>query len=783
MDEMIFYFKADGDKLTLLNIKNTAYTGNINTYGCEFEFTEEWNELSKFMAVMVKDKCYVLGITDNYCILPYEAVTESGTIQIGVYGTNGSEDDFKRISTNWESISVGEGTYKEDTSAPQIPEPDVWETLLNRNIPQIGENGNWYIWEIKDGKYIDSGKPSAGKQGDKGERGPQGEPGYTPVKGVDYFTPEDIASLGLEEKEEKSNKTDTLSDEESYGEAYPTADAVMFYVQGKDMAVREQMLAIEYEKLPEKEDKSNKVTQLSNSATDEQYPSAAAVYEHGLLIQNGVLSYTDSRIAEAESDIDDINNDMVSVKDDLRMVKGIAEGTNIAKAFDTYADFIAWADMAPDASFFQSMAITNYYMPIGNNIMIKTLNVPDLWVMEYAPDNTPLCEDITQEAQTAGMTLDEYIVYLLKEQGYFETKWLKLAQLETQKVDLTEYYTKEQSDERYLLQKGREKSGKSISITGAVPGTGLINYSIWGKCLQETQPVKDSPQEVLCVGDLVTESSDENYGKYKIAYTYNGAEYSIYLEEPLRGIVSYGYGGNSSNYRYILDYIDFKSQKVIRNVKEETIAEVSSIPEQGNIIYITAGLSDFYVRTVKGYSDMTTEHPGGVSNIGDVLSNCVQRLVRSGGSYVQSDSYVMAVEGYNNIYYYWDLNVLGFRVEEGTESDYLLKTPGASPAYYNVYDGETKLTSFSQIRQRIGEIYDGKDFKIYYPLKTPAEESIEIPEITVPGGGEVSLTVNTQTEPEKVGAEYYADISQEIKEMEEKIEELTKAVLSNGGNI
>lgn len=433
-----------------------------------------------------------------------------------------------------------------------------------------------------------------------------------------------------DEKEDKSNKVEKLLDEESYGEAYPTADAVMFYVQNKDIAVGERISKIEYEKLPEKENISNKVTEISSSSTDEQYPSAKAV-----------------------------------------------------------TDYVE-------------------------------------------------------------RTLDDYSAY---------------------------------SDERYLLQKGREKSGKSISITGAVPGLDVINYSIWGKCVQETQPTKENPQEVLCVGDLVTDSSDINYGKYKISYTYNAEEYALYLEEPLRGIVSYGYGGNSSNYRYILDYIDFKSQKVIRNVKEEVITDISSIPEQGNIIYITAGLSDFYVRTVKGYSDMTTEHPGGVSNIGDVMSNCVQRVVRSGGSYVQSDSYVMAVDGYNNIYYYWDLNVLGFRVEEGTESDYLLKTSGASPAYYNVYDGETKLTAFAQIRSKIGEIYDGEDFKIYYPLKSASEESIETAEITVPAGGEVTLTVNTQTEPEKVSIEYYADITVTIKELEEKIEELTKAILSNGGNI
>lgn len=38
-------------------------------------------------------------------------------------------------------------------------------------------------------------------QGPPGEQGPQGEPGYTPVKGVDYFTQEDIQALNFADKE------------------------------------------------------------------------------------------------------------------------------------------------------------------------------------------------------------------------------------------------------------------------------------------------------------------------------------------------------------------------------------------------------------------------------------------------------------------------------------------------------------------------------------------------------------------------------------------------------
>lgn len=53
----------------------------------------------------------------------------------------------------------------------------------NGITPTIGENGNWFLGET------DTGKPS------RGATGPKGETGATPVKGTDYFTAEDKAEL------------------------------------------------------------------------------------------------------------------------------------------------------------------------------------------------------------------------------------------------------------------------------------------------------------------------------------------------------------------------------------------------------------------------------------------------------------------------------------------------------------------------------------------------------------------------------------------------------------
>lgn len=56
-------------------------------------------------------------------------------------------------------------------------------------MPSIGENGNWYGWDAAAGAYVDTGKPSKGKDG---------EDGISPQKGVDYFDGEDGISPVVE---------------------------------------------------------------------------------------------------------------------------------------------------------------------------------------------------------------------------------------------------------------------------------------------------------------------------------------------------------------------------------------------------------------------------------------------------------------------------------------------------------------------------------------------------------------------------------------------------------
>jgi hypothetical protein len=64
--------------------------------------------------------------------------------------------------------------------------------------PIIGENKNWFIWDVEKRKYVDTGVCAVGEKGadgQDGKDGKDGQDGYSPVRGADYWTDEDKAEI------------------------------------------------------------------------------------------------------------------------------------------------------------------------------------------------------------------------------------------------------------------------------------------------------------------------------------------------------------------------------------------------------------------------------------------------------------------------------------------------------------------------------------------------------------------------------------------------------------
>ena len=101
-------------------------------------------------------------------------------------------------------------------------------------------------------------------------------------------------------------------------------------------------------------------------------------------------------------------------------VDTLYNGANKAVAYNNYSDMVSDLTL-----------LTNAVYKVGQNIMIVTIDVPDLWV-----------SSVESSSMAYPYTSDAEFVAQLKEYGYVQVGYYKLSALETQKVDLTDYPTK-----------------------------------------------------------------------------------------------------------------------------------------------------------------------------------------------------------------------------------------------------------------------------------------------------------------------------------------------------
>ena len=541
---MIFYFNAEGDTLTLLDIKNKAYTRNVNSYLCKFDLDNSWDKLLCFAVFVSGESTYTVMLSeDNSCFIPYEALQKEGTLQIGLFGSDADESDLKRISTNLQTVPVLKGAYSEDAEEATLPKPDTWELLINRNIPKIGENGNWYVWDIEKKEYVDTNMPSRAN---------------TPQKGIDYFTEEDIEALNI-----------------------PSVDPYL----------------------------------------------------------------------------DEMSENAVS-----------------------------------------NRAVTEALSGIQNM-----------------------------------------------------------------------FYPTDVSDTRYLFRKETFFDGtQTIYIDDHIENTTPFDYRIYGNNKQSSKPTSTKVQEISFVGDLVTNKSDAHYGQYRVVYFFNAKKYTVYLDEPLRGIVGYGTSSESPEEKsfYALDFIDFENQRVVRNVQE---AVISNFPEPSPVIQNHSGKLWLCSSTI--FYDNLYTHPEGNNQTGDIISNAFQRVTKNNGSYTITDNYVLSPDNTADICFYMSLNSLGLTAEESTADDYTVFTADETPTYYKIKDSTGSYMTLAQIQSQINKHYQNSTVKIYYPLAFTTIENVTLNPLPVMDTEIVDFSVSTRVLPAKIYLEYYADLSASINKISRQLDD------------
>lgn len=213
MIEAIIYNKK-------LRIEGPIVSDGVKFETVKFTFPESWENYEK-IAVFSDNNGVQLNVSlnsenplcvgDNECYVPHE-VLKYPEFYISVFGVNGDSV----ATTTKEKVKLLESGYVLGEE-PSEPTPSEYQQLINLsaqavNIAQSvrddannglfkgdkgerGETGPQGIPGIQGEKGPQGIQGARGPKGEKGDTGKTGADGYTPIKGLDYYTEDEKNEL------------------------------------------------------------------------------------------------------------------------------------------------------------------------------------------------------------------------------------------------------------------------------------------------------------------------------------------------------------------------------------------------------------------------------------------------------------------------------------------------------------------------------------------------------------------------------------------------------------
>lgn len=148
---------------------------------------------------------------------------------------NRADAEAGRVAAEQERVDTNNGIVAKATEAAKRAEENATKAKQSAKSPYIGDNGNWFEWDNEKTTFVDSGEKAKGvtvssvsestedggsnvvtfSDGKKlavknGKQGGKGDPGYTPVRGKDYWTTNDenaiAADISVEVAEQLAGK-------------------------------------------------------------------------------------------------------------------------------------------------------------------------------------------------------------------------------------------------------------------------------------------------------------------------------------------------------------------------------------------------------------------------------------------------------------------------------------------------------------------------------------------------------------------------------------------------
>lgn len=178
--------------------KNTVVADSKNYLYAQFTFSDEWQGAKTAIFKHGGEKYRVL-LENDMCLVPWEVIKQ------GILGVSVFCGDLITSSTAY--ITINKSGYS-DGGTPSEPTPDIYSQIIS--MINDMESGNVSDEKIAEAvkKYLSENPVETLTEDDVQKivsdyvtehneelKGPPGEAGYTPVKGTDYWTSDDIAEI------------------------------------------------------------------------------------------------------------------------------------------------------------------------------------------------------------------------------------------------------------------------------------------------------------------------------------------------------------------------------------------------------------------------------------------------------------------------------------------------------------------------------------------------------------------------------------------------------------
>ena len=183
--------KAIINKTSLqISSRETLATGNVNSLSVGFRFLDGWDNLAKTAIFKNGSSSVSVLLSSDICSIPWEVLQSAGELYVSLRGTN-SGGELVLCTENAFIGNVKPSLAASICATHHEATPDVLDSIISASQ------------NIKDGKSAYELAVESGFDGTlsdwlaslKGANGRNGADGYTPVRGVDYWTASDIESI------------------------------------------------------------------------------------------------------------------------------------------------------------------------------------------------------------------------------------------------------------------------------------------------------------------------------------------------------------------------------------------------------------------------------------------------------------------------------------------------------------------------------------------------------------------------------------------------------------